>query len=468
MDKKISKQIDVKHWANMIRSILSGVVGDYLVKENNPLAIDMAFYHQDKALLMDAPLSQQMQCILSKPLSNKIIILVHGLTNLETVWDFKSEVTDPGQGDASLYDYAPNDTFNNGVQAVSRDNYGVRIHEAYGFTPFYLRYNTGLSINQNGQKFHELLNQLQTVYPIEIEEFVLMGFSMGGLLLRSAQKIAQDVNAQWINRLSSCYYIATPHEGSPLEKFGHLTSSIIRLAPKEYISHWADWIDMRSQGIQDLKHGHFHLDNLDGGSNIDEEDSLGQGMRCGSFYVDAHHHFISGALSKNNDSLINHFFGDSLVRQSSAKPISAPKDGKSAHFDGIGHFSLACSNEIYRQIHKWFDEHESDIELKTVVATELSVETALKALELSNQQVFSACMDLLFNAYDHTVNSVEEVHHSIAEESFYLLKQIPLVSSITPQASSIHNVMLDKIYGYLKRSGKLMHKGIMLIPEHNK
>jgi hypothetical protein len=468
MVQKKNKQAHVKHWGNMGRSILNGVVGDYLVKNNSPLAIDMAFYHQNKALLMNTPLSQQMQCTSSKPLSNKIIILVHGLTNLETVWNFESEVTDPQQGDASLHDYAANDAFNSGTQAVCRDNYGVRIQAEYGFTPFYLRYNTGLSINQNGQKFHQLLTQLQAVYPLEIEEIALMGFSMGGLLLRSAQKIARDVNAQWINRLSSCYYIATPHEGSPLEKFGHLTSSIIRLAPKKYISHWADWIDIRSQGIQDLKHGHLHLKNLDGDANIDEQDSLGQDVRCGSFYVDAHHHFISGALSKNNDSLINHFFGDSLVRQSSANPISAPKDGKSAHFDGIAHFSLARSNKIYRQIKQWFDEHESDIELKTVVATELSVDTALKALGWSNQQVISACMDLLFNAYNHTVNTVEEVHHSIAEESFYMLKKIPLVSSITQPVSSIHKDIINKIYGSLKRSGKLMHKGIKLIPEHNK
>jgi len=447
MDEQARKQVDIQTWANLIRSILNGVVGDYLAKENNPLAIEMAFYHQDQALDLNSPLAPQMYSQSEKPLTNKIIVLVHGLTNLETVWDFKS-------------DLCPEDS---PQEINNKDNYGLRIQETYGFTPFYLRYNTGLSIKENGEKLNALLCQLKTYYPIEIDEIVLMGFSMGGLLARSAQQIAQDTQAEWVEKLSNCYYIGTPHEGSPLEKFGHLTSSIVRLIPREYISHWADWIDVRSEGIQDLKHGLLNLQHADEKQTPDQEDPYEQSVRCGSFYVGAQHHFISGALSENKDSLVNKFFGDSLVRHSSANPISAPEDCKSAHFDGIPHIPLAHSKRVYQQIKQWFDEHERDVELRYAECIDTVEEHSLNAQGLSNQEIISGTIDLLVTAYDHTVEAVEKVHHSIADEPFKILKKIPVVAEVAKPISTSHKEILDTIYFSLKEGGKLAHKGAKLI-----
>jgi len=470
MDEQTRKLTDIQNWANLSRSILNGVVGDYLAKENNPLAIEMAFYHQDQALVLDESLAEQMYSQSAKPLSNKIIVLVHGLTNLETVWDFKAEPfrNDAPQGDSvkdTSQDTLTKDAFQN---PLSKDNYGLRIQESYGFTPFYLRYNTGLSIKENGQKLNALLCQLKEFYPIEIDEVVLMGFSMGGLLVRSAQKLAQDDKAQWIKKLSNCYYIGTPHEGSPLEKFGHLTSSIMRLIPREYISHWADWIDVRSEGIQDLKHGLLNLNKLDSKHAPDEDDPYEQSIRCGSFYVGAQHHFISGALSDNKDSLINKFFGDSLVRHSSANPISAPDDCKSAHFDGIPHIPLAHSKRVYQQIKQWFDEHEYKVELRFTETLNKPVKQPSKASILSDQAIISGTIDLLATAYDHTVDAVEKVHHSIADEPFKLLKKIPVVAEVTKPVSTTHKEILDTIYFSLKEGGKLAHKGAKLIGSKGK
>ena len=447
MDEKESKQAEIQNWANLSRSILNGVVGDYLAKENNPLAIEMAFYHQDQVLDLKGSLTQQMHDQANKPLSNKIIVLVHGLTNLETVWDFKSDI---GSEEASQ-------------QSVNKDNYGLRVQESYGFTPFYLRYNTGLSIKENGEKLNRLLCQLKASYPIEIDEIVLMGFSMGGLLARSAQQIAQDTQAQWIEKLSNCYYIGTPHEGSPLEKFGHLTSSIVRLIPREYISHWADWIDVRSEGIQDLKHGLLNLQHADEKKTPEQDDPYEQSARCGSFYVGAQHHFISGSLSENKDSLVNKFFGDSLVRHASANPISAPEDCKSAHFDGIPHIPLAHSKRVYQQIKQWFDEHESNIELSYAECPSTIKERSFNPQGLSIQEVISGTIDLLVTAYDHTVEAVEKVHHSIADEPFKILKKIPIVAEVTKPISTSHKEILDTIYFSLKEGGKLAHKGAKLI-----
>ena len=458
MDDQARRQIDMQNWAKLSRSILNGVVGDYLEKENNPLAIEMAFYHQDQALDLSEPLAAQMHSEPVKRLSNKIIVLIHGLTNLETIWDFKSELTAQNGGQNLNSDPSDNSAEDDNYDdVIIKDNYGLRIQESYGFTPFYLRYNTGLSIKENGQKLNALLTQLQDAYPIEVDEIVLMGFSMGGLLARSAQKLAQDANELWVKKLSNCYYIGTPHEGSPLEKFGHLTSSIVRLIPREYISHWADWIDVRSEGIQDLKHGLLNLNNPDSTRTPDEDDPYEQSVRCGSFYAGAQHHFISGSLSENKDSLINTFFGDSLVRHTSANPISAPEDCKSAHFDGIPHIPLAHSNRVYQQIKQWFDEQESKVEVKFSEDLNMSATQTPKETGLSDQAILSGTIDLLAIAYDHTVDAVEKVHHSIADESFKLLKKIPVVAELTKPVSVTHKEILDTIYFSLKEGSKLAH-----------
>ena len=452
MDEQERKQANMKNWANLSRSILNGVVGDYLEKEQNPLAIDMAFYHLDQALDLHADLAQQMMSKPDKALSNKVIILIHGLTNLETVWDFKA-----------------NDVSNAALEtALKNDNYGLRLQDSVGFTPFYLRYNTGLAIKKNGQELNALLSNLIASYPIQIDEIVLMGFSMGGLLARSAQYIAQETEAEWLDKLSNCYYIGTPHEGSPLEKFGHLTSAIVRLMPREYISLWADWIDVRSEGIQDLKHGLLHLKSEDSRPIPNQDDPYEQSVRCGSFYVGAQHHFVSGALSEKTGSLVNKFFGDSLVRHTSANPIAAPEDCKMAHFDGIPHIPLAHSERVYQQIKQWFDEHETKQVLYYAPsldgACDQTRKTSAKADHvLSNQEIIAGTIDLLVTAYDQTVNTVEKMHHSIADEPLNLLKKVPVVSEITHPISDTHKEILNTIYFSLKEGGKLMHKGAKFI-----
>jgi len=461
LDKKSIKQVDLKNWANLSRSVLNGIVGDYLEKEHNPLAIEMAFYHQNQALVLDQSLAQQVTQATDKPIeqqriSNKVIVLIHGLTNLETVWDLKPDSTDANDLDQR----APSE-----IEALSnKDNYGRRLQDEFGFTPFYLRYNTGLSIKENGEKLNDLLSDLESAYPIPIDEMVLMGFSMGGLLIRSAQKLAQDSKASWLDKLSNCYYIGTPHEGSPLEKFGHLTSSIVRYIPRDYISHWADWIDLRSQGIQDLKDGLLHL--KDENAQPGEDDPYEQSVRCGSFSSHAQHHFVSGALSSNKDSILNKYFGDALVRHSSAHPISAPEDSKKAHFNGIPHVPLAHSETVYQQLRQWFIEHENFVELRYYAMPEESKNSSLAMLKpagLSNQEILSGTLDLLVLAYDHTVDAVEKVQHAISDEPYSILKKIPVVREVAKPIEGTHKEILDTIYFSLKEGGKLVHKGAKLL-----
>ena len=339
---------DYRQLGNTGRAILNGVIGDYLAQENNPLAIKMGFYHQQNPiLLLDQDLNN-LSSYSDKPLTNKVVVLLHGLTNLETIWDFNTGINSAPNDQDKRYSFDHDN--------CDRFNYGTGLQQDIGFTPLYLRYNSGLKIEKNGQQFAALMNQLIKAYPMPIDELILIGFSMGGLLMRHAQKIAFTNNSEWLSKVTQCFYIGTPHEGSQFERFGQMASAMVRAFPRSYINQWADWIDVRSQGIQDLKEGLAHLN--DPRANDSELHSCENG-----FYYQAQHHFISGSLSPNSNSLVNKMLGDSLVKQPSAVPESIPSDSKQAHFDGIAHIPLAHSPKIYQQIHSWVEPASHSIPL---------------------------------------------------------------------------------------------------------
>jgi pimeloyl-ACP methyl ester carboxylesterase len=448
MDQDQQSSAKHQHWGRLGRSVLNGVIGDYLEKENNPLAIKMGFYHKLRRLSLDEQLAQQVDF----PLTNKIVVFVHGLTNLETVWDYTKQEP-PGSlniVDDYIDDYI--DACFDSRGASLNENYGLNLKEEFGFTPLFLRYNTGLSLEKNGRELSKQLNKLVTTYPINIDELMLVGFSMGGLLLRFAQASAAESQSEWHRKLSKCVYIGTPHEGSPLEKIGHITGEIVRQVPRDYINHWADWIDMRSEGIQNLKHG---LTFFGGDKSADAV--------CDSFTEHARHYFISSAVADKSDSLINKVLGDGLVRQSSANPRSAPANCQNAHFEGMSHVNLAHSDRVYQQIKNWLDGEQlgKPSSNKTALQCYNPIRkpyTAENEHDVSTQALMAGTLALLATGYEKTIETVETVHYSIAGEPFSMLQKIPFVSQVADPVESAHKEILDLVYRSLRLGGKVVHK----------
>ena len=442
IDNNEQTNVDYQRWGSISRAVLNGVIGDYLVQQNNPLAIDMGFYHEGSPLLSFEALSKSNSGV---GLSNKVVVLLHGLTNLETIWDIETEET------AS-------------AEATPVVNYGYHLQKDFGYTPLFLRYNTGLPIEENGRQFAQLMNKLASAYPKPIDEIVFVGFSMGGLLMRYAQKEASESESPWLNKLSHCFYLGTPHEGSYFEKFGHLASSVVRSIPKDYISHWADWIDVRSEGIQDLKHGLVHLRNAD----AEEEESYGP---CGSFHKDALHYFISGSLSEERNSLLNKVFGDALVTHGSANPESAPENSKSAHFEGIPHIPLAHTERVYQQMKQWIEEAGEPLKVVTYNDADIDFGAPCTALTInesdihltdqgapspSKQEMIAGALDLIAVGFEKTVDAVEKVHLSIAKEPHVILKRVPVVKAVSSVVDTTHIGITETIYRSVRQGGKLI------------
>src|SRR5262249_19227833 len=153
----------------------------------NPLAIDMQLRHAGAALELEP---NALRTALPDA-TTKLVVLVHG-----------SCMTD-AQFTRGGHDHGA---------ALARD---------LGYTPLYLRYNTGRQISTNGHASAAILEQLITSWPVAVDELVLIGHSMGGLVVRSARHVAALHEHTWQNRLRALITLGTPHHGAPLERGGH-------------------------------------------------------------------------------------------------------------------------------------------------------------------------------------------------------------------------------------------------------
>jgi len=70
----------------------------------------------------------------------------------------------------------------------------------------YLHYNSGLHVSINGRAFAGLIEDLLRAWPVPVQELVIIGHSMGGLLARSAchyGKLADTIGCVTSARSSS-------------------------------------------------------------------------------------------------------------------------------------------------------------------------------------------------------------------------------------------------------------------------
>ncbi|MDP4376027.1 hypothetical protein QSH65_24555, partial [Escherichia coli] len=80
-----------------------------------------------------------------------------------------------------------------------------------------------------------------------------MGYSMGGLVARSACHHAGVAGLTWPAHLANLIFLGTPHHGAPLEHAGHWLE---QLRPTTaYSEPFVRLARLRSAGIKDLRHG---------------------------------------------------------------------------------------------------------------------------------------------------------------------------------------------------------------------
>ena len=303
---------------------LNGTVGDYLARTGNGLATSMAFIHRGAVLPLDpASLARAFP-----EASARVVVLVHGLMNTEHVWGR------PDADDAPATDYGSN---------LTRD---------LGFTPLYVRYNSGLPIPDSGAALDALLTALVAAWPTPLTELLPLGYSMGGLVVRSACHVAATSDHAWLTLVSRALYVGTPHLGAPLERLGRVVSKVLRAVPDPYTRLIADIADLRSHGLQDL-----------GDADLRHEDRARR--RVSVSLRDPHHpvpllpglrHYLAaGTLVAAPWAAA--LFGDSVVPAPSATAASSGLPAAHVRlFPGMSHIALAHHPDVYDQLHVWLTE----------------------------------------------------------------------------------------------------------------
>jgi hypothetical protein len=167
-------------------AVLNGIWGNHLEAGGNPLAIPMRLRQQAQAIDLDRDaLAQRFPAA-----GSRLLVMVHGLCMNDLQW--LRDGHDHGQ-------------------ALARD---------HGLTSLYLHYNTGRHVSSNGRDLAALLERLVARWPVPVTELVLIGHSMGGLVMRSACHLAQQQAMAWPGALRAMVFLGTPHHGAPLERGG--------------------------------------------------------------------------------------------------------------------------------------------------------------------------------------------------------------------------------------------------------
>jgi pimeloyl-ACP methyl ester carboxylesterase len=307
-------------------AILNGLYGDYLDKKENALDLGMRFRHQNKILLMNqASLKQNFP-----DATAKVCIFVHGLMCTEMSWQIASE---------KFY----------GDPAV---NFGSQLKADLGYTPLFVRYNTGRHISENGQRFSDLLAGLIDCYPVDIEKIVLIGHSMGGLVARSAAYYGDAGNAPWIRKLRHIVCVGAPNLGAPLEKAVNVLGSLLRAFNLPGTQAPAQILNSRSAGIKDLRFGY----TVDDEWNDKAPDAFFKDNRLNLPLVDGvGYYFIAATITTDPKHPMGLLIGDIMIRVPSAAGYTADPARRIPFrsglvFTGMDHLHMANHPDIYKVI----------------------------------------------------------------------------------------------------------------------
>ncbi|RLP56422.1 MAG: alpha/beta fold hydrolase [Ketobacter sp.] len=286
-----------------MRSALNGVVGDKLVEWDHLLAMGMETVDE---LGNDIQLSQ-----LNLQKRKSLVLFVHGLCLSEHDWQ--------GPGHSELV---------------------AKLREQ-GHQVAWIRYNTGLPIWENGRQLAELLDQYWTQTKPRKSSITMIGHSMGGLVIRSANHYAEKQRHAWLVASHNAAYLASPHAGAPLEKIGNFSNSMLGATP--YSKPLMALGNIRSRGIRSLRHANV---------TEPEHENAPQPWLPMS---DKSHHLLVGARRFYESG--NRWLGDGLVPEDSAMggpyfPQQHPNVER-VMLDQVGHLALLQDHRMYVYLQRW-------------------------------------------------------------------------------------------------------------------
>lgn len=321
---RFAPRVPIGRWRrDELLSVLNGVLGDHLESRGNPLAIDMRLIFDGVALDLESELPE----LLAQGAGRKLLVSLHGLCMSESRW-------------------APPDRNGSLPEALAR---------MHGYTPVYLRYNSGRHISTNGAELASKLARLVKIWPQPVEQIVLLGHSMGGLVARSACHHGVVDGSGWVEALSAIVALGSPHHGAPLERIGDRFDRLLGISP--YSAPFARLGRLRSAGITDLRHGNLCREDW---QDRDRFESAEDCRRPVELPAHVRLCLVAATLDQRTDSLRSRTIGDGLVPVPSALGQHARPElnlpARPEHQFVIGrsnHVGLIHHRRVLRQIRDW-------------------------------------------------------------------------------------------------------------------
>ena len=280
---------------------LNGAVGDHLASSNNGLDLGMRLRH-DGQWLPRFPATEALEGV-----SARVVVLVHGLATTELSWSLSAESE---LGDAGAH-------------------YGGLLQEELGLTPLYARYNTGRPIVESGRQLAETLEALVQRWPVRLEELVIIGHSMGGLVARAATHVGTNDQHAWVGLLSDVICLGSPHQGAPLARAGQTAAEVLSSVELPLTRILGRILSHRSEGVKDLQHREL------------------QGI--GPLLDGVRYLFVAGSAGPDLDHAATDWLGDLLVPVESA---SGPEGEqvRVRRFAWVPHHQLQAHAGVYAAI----------------------------------------------------------------------------------------------------------------------
>jgi pimeloyl-ACP methyl ester carboxylesterase len=253
--------------------------------------------------VLDPPLAIPMTLSVAGPETPRLAVFVHGLFETEHAWRY-------GGG----------------------PRYGDRLP---GWTPVYVRYNTGRHISESGRRLAEELEAL--VAEREVEEIALIGHSMGGLVARSAC----HAGGEWASRVTHIVSLGSPHTGAPLESAVHYAAAVLGVMPES--QPFAGFLRRRSAGIRDMRSGSLVEQDW-----LDRDPEALRAVACQEVPLldGARHCFVSATVTRRPDHPVGRLIGDWLVLERSA----SHRTQEILHVGGAHHLALLNHPTVYERL----------------------------------------------------------------------------------------------------------------------
>ncbi len=295
-----------------LSAAVNGLIGDRLLRERPQMAIPLAVRVGARDVEPDpAPLAAAFPAA-----TGDLVVFLHGLCEGEAAWDLHRGTVGTTYGEAVA---------------------------ARGWTPVFLRLNSGLPLRENGVALAALMQRVVEAWPVEVRRVVLVGHSLGGLVVRAAGPVAAEPPASvrpWAELVSDVVTLGTPHLGAPVAwGVGHGSRGLGLLPETAAFGRILDW---RSRGVHDLV----------AGLTADVAP-----------WPHARYHLVAATLTREQRHPVGDLVGDVLVRPRSAygrDPRGAElfPDADVLHVGGTDHFGLLNHVDVHVALGRWLDAAE--------------------------------------------------------------------------------------------------------------